>query len=368
MRAAFLLSFASLACACGMAHEGVDAGALPDASAPDAHVLPDAGTDARSTDAFVSLPDVAFADAWSCADGDLDGFADVLCGGDDCDDGDPTVVPGTMRCLSPTRTERCLAGAFVAEECDAATPECDARDGACVPERLACGDGVVHPSEACDDGEATGFCNAECQLNCDFSSMCPAGELCIEPEEVYGHCAPLIAGGLAHGERCSVSAECESAWCDPLQGRCSSACDGLSFPRCPAEGVCEVGGVGAFSLPWTPGAGLPYDGFWRCEYPCGRDADCGSGAVCTLVVHAEGGPLVIYSLCRERQGTGAPGSAPIGSPCDAVLGCDSNICIDGACTRTCIDDADCAAPLPHCVDHDLSSMFSTPHFGRVCDP
>ncbi len=106
-----------------------------------------------------------------CPDGDGDGYQDIACGGDDCDDADPDV--------SPAAAEDCLNG--VDDDCDGLVdfddPDCDGQ--------IVCGDGLVAGAEACDDGNIIDGdgCSADCQVEPD--SACLAGS---EPS-LCGHTA-----------------------------------------------------------------------------------------------------------------------------------------------------------------------------------
>jgi len=73
----------------------------------------------------------------TCVDADGDGYGDVACGGDDCDDSDPSLNPG--------EDEICDAG--IDNDCDPATDEDIDGDG----------DGQTICNQDCDDADAANF-------------------------------------------------------------------------------------------------------------------------------------------------------------------------------------------------------------------
>jgi hypothetical protein len=89
-----------------------------------------------------------------------------------------------------------------------------------------------------------------------------------------------------------------------------------------------------------------------CVVPCAHDADCPASSTCELVIDYPGGTAVFRGRCEPRAMGGALGDA-----CDTTMhGCASRSCVDSICTTTCVTDADCAPPLPHCVLRDLSGV------------
>ena len=123
-----------------------------------------------------------------------------------------------------------------------------------------CGNGVVEPGEACDDGLETAACNANCTLaacgdgtfnqlaeECEFDVNCNAGDIC------------------------NASCACETPPPPPICGNgvpeLGEACDeGGQTATCDADCTLPVCGDGELN----PGAGE------QCE----ADADCGAGELC----------------------------------------------------------------------------------------
>ncbi|MFK7989088.1 MAG: putative metal-binding motif-containing protein [Sandaracinaceae bacterium] len=120
-------------------------------------------------------------------DADGDGFEDTRCGGDDCDDSDPTVFPGA--------TEICDA-AGRDEDCDSATLA--GADGD------ADGDGAV--STACCNGEV---CGDDCD-DAARSTFPGAIESCDGRDEDWDRnpdetgAAPICPGGVCTAGRCDL--------------------------------------------------------------------------------------------------------------------------------------------------------------------
>ena len=132
--------------------------------------------DDTGTDADGSLDARAPSDtgAEPCVDRDGDGFGAASCGGGDCDDSDPGITPSFSECVARDRVLRCLGGVMEEVSCPPGAASCDARTGACAA--TACGDGVLHEGEACDDGNASDddVCSATCEdLPCAASRDCP---------------------------------------------------------------------------------------------------------------------------------------------------------------------------------------------------
>lgn len=317
---------------CGLAHAGgVDAGPSVDASAevPAIDTWAPDPPDARAPDSFV------------CPDRDGDGALDARCGGDDCDDSSPTVVPGATRCDTPTSFETCIAGSFSRTACGGATPDCDARTGACAAS--ACGDGVVHPDEQCDFASASFRCDDECRVRCSLQSDChqfAPGTTCGHFEGTLGHCAS--GGDVPVGASCVVDEECASGWCDAVQARCSMFCVDAD---CGPQAVCDH-----HAATWDPRP-MP-ESLPLCVHACARNADCPSSSVCALTAFYPMGPAIPSGRCYPPHGDGLLGEA-----CGAMAPCQSDSCLDGVCTRPCVDDSDCEGGAPHCVVRDISDQF-----------
>ena len=182
-----------------------------------------------------------------------------------------------------------------------------------------CGDGIVAPSEACDDGNATGGdgCSATCTVETGFQctgdpsvcmSTCGDGvvasdEACDDGNQVDGDgCSAACAietgftcagspsvctgicgdglirgaetcddGGTSSGDGCSATCTLEGGWdCsgEPTVCTCSvhadlSPAEGLKIPQLLTQDA-----TGSYS-----GCGLPLQYFWWCQSDC-CPSDC----------------------------------------------------------------------------------------------
>ncbi len=353
-------ALAILLAACSADHGVIDS----DAAATDAGTEPRA--DARVDAAVIRVDggtDAGF-DAFVCPDADGDGARDARCGGNDCDDADPTIGPSASVCTGPTRMRHCLGARVAEDDCMAPTPDCDARMGVCAA--TACGDGVVQPDEQCD---ATGGLCGDCLQYCWDNQGCAAvvgAPNCVQGPPMYdtGICAPSTPGGAPPGSNCTASNQCESSYCDPRGGRCSAYCD---YPCPAADGRAWCSRSQLYAA--TNFGEVPLPG--RCQYSCDTDADCHDGRRCTLVRMYATVPLtvldwMISATCVAPRG----GADPLGTPCSPDLTtCDSNNCAEGACTTTCLIDADCPPPFAHCAPFTryVSTHQAWPA-PRVCVP
>jgi len=225
-----------------------------------------------------------------CPDMDGDGFRDMACGGNDCNDRDRAINPGAV--------ESCASARDV--NCDGMTPMCPSNttcvNGLCAPQ---CVEGACPEGQTCVTGDggsayclptpcANVTCPAGqvcgprgCQDPCD-GARCPVGEVCRG-----GACVNPCAGTLCpprqhcEGGRCVPNCPCIActggATCNEGRGRCEAA--GCGRLMCPAESLVDCTGE-------TP----------RCIRPC-------EGVTC-----------------------------PIGSRCDAILGrCVADRCAGVSC-------------------------------------
>lgn len=350
MRRISIVAMALALLACSESHGLLDAGA-DDAARPDAPTPPDARDAAPP-------PDVGL-DAF-CADHDGDGFAEVACGGDDCDDMDPTLSPEAGPCVGPTSARRCVAGMIVDTTCEDATPSCDARTGACVARGEACGDGVLHAEEDCD---GTPDCDAFCRIYCIWSLNCPARlPFCADDEtRTHPHCVAGSPGGAPDGSPCVVASDCAGGWCDPDQGRCSVLCSGAfvcdpdpTVAWCGLDAYATFGGVETL---W-PAA---------CEFPCGAPSDCPADSACTVLYRYLLAGYLVTAACHPRVG-----GLGLGEACGVGTECTGGNCVAGRCTTPCRTDDDCATPMPHCLEHDYGvvAIPAVPlsQFPRICTP
>lgn len=379
MRARTSLALALLLLGCAQSHDTADSGAARDAGprdaaldagAPTIDAGPDAAIDDGGTDA-----DTGVDAGPPCLDGDGDGYSAFACGGEDCDDADPSVSPVAGPCTGPTTATRCVGGAAVEVECPTDAPLCDARTGVCAV--TACGDGVRHEGEVCDDGNdyALDGCDvvAGCQHGrCGDAGQCyPEAPYCVPfaplPSRGFptARCQPGLEGGLPLGARCDRDEDCVTSYCDARLMRCTVAC---------VAGDCAMPGPhrwcgSAINFTYGPLTDLP----WVCEFDCRTSEECAAGYVCGPVHVALPGGTYMGGSCRPPHGPIA-----FGQPCRWPSECATNLCLEGQCTSLCRVDADCGADLPRCAVHDFRvttpglsprpSSWGEDPFPRVCRP
>jgi hypothetical protein len=199
-----------------------------------------------------------------------------------------------------------------------------------------CGDGVVQPAEACDDGGESASCDVDCTIAAcgDTTVNATAGEGCDaggESAVCDDDCTPVACGdgttNQAAGEACDDGGE--SAACDV---DCTRAVCGDGAVNTTAGEVCDVGGESA---------------------AC--DADC------TTVVCGDGRTNVTAGETCDAAGV----SAACDVDCTAVT-CGDGVanaaageaCDDGGESATC--DADCSTA--RCGDATVNEMA-----GEECD-
>jgi cysteine-rich repeat protein len=258
----------------------------------------------------------------SCPDADEDGHRDARCGGDDCDDSDPRISPARAPCTSPTERTACEMTTRTTTACPAAMPSCDHRTHTCTTD--ACGDGVLHAGEECDDGNTVSFdgCSDTCVMEpCDDSTECPtwASSCSDHRDDGLTYCRPPIPTGGALGTRCELDTECASGWCDLTQGRCTARC--TDTDQCGSETYryCQT------PTGWNPPR--------RCTWGCRYHDDCGPGRACNLAPYSPGA----YTMCV----LGEP--SPFGEPCGTLRReCTGGVCVPlEGCTAACFGPDDC---------------------------
>jgi cysteine-rich repeat protein len=146
-----------------------------------------------------------------------------------------------------------------------------------------CGDGVVDPGEACDDGNDVDGdgCDSDCTLSCVVDADCDDGDVCNGPE------------------RCNASMH-----------RCQHGTHAPDLTECTLEGGDEGACVGG-----------------HCGAPCLLDYECDDGDVCNGI-----------ETCDTDLGFCRPGPA---EDCDDGERCTEDRCEPGVgCVHVVLHDAD----------------------------
>ena len=317
----------------------------PDTSSSEA----DASLDAWRTDPSgdAPMPDVPMTDApardggpdaYVCPDLDGDGETDAVCGGTDCDDTNGTLSSTTGPCGTATAIRRCVGGVLTDVECDGDTPYCDARVGECVAN--ACGDGVIHENELCDDVDDV-FCQA-CHQRCGSEAACATGQVCRQAFDDVGRESPVCVdedpAGAANGTMCGTNDQCRSTYCDESMNRCTSV---TSFETCSGPNMWVDPTIDSPSR-------VPSSGYPTCKYSCLHQDECGAGTSCAL--GRINGPRYMIATCMDVR----TGTTDLGGDCSADADCRSGVCVAARCTLVCREDGDCPGALPHCREVDLT--------------
>ena len=241
-----------------------------------------------------------------------------------------------------------------------------------------CGDGVIAPGEACDNGDNPGGYN-ECNPDCTRGEYCGDGTVQDEYEDcdnglnvdAYGttgcapncHAPPRCGDGEVQsqfGERCDAGENNVGGYgeCEPdcqrgprcgdgvLQDDWGEQCDDGNLdpgdgcsPICKLEGVC---GDGVRQADEACDDGVNDGGYGECAPGCVPGPNCGDGVTQPEFEDCDGGPnaTVAYGRC-------APGCV-LGPHCgDGLLQegyeeCDdAGTCSGGTVAGPCTSDDDC---------------------------
>nr|WP_276599419.1 hypothetical protein [Nannocystis sp. SCPEA4] len=224
-----------------------------------------------------------------------------------------------------------------------------------------CGNAVVDPGETCDDGEdcGAGVCNSDeytgekhCNAACNglYPGWCgdlsvQAPEACDEGEETQtcdADCTPVECGdgvlNAAAGETCDDGDDNSDAYDDsPDQVACNTACTGQA-PHCGDE-VCQEAnedttcgdctcGDGIVSAPETCDEGSATS---TCDADC-TAVECGDGQHNPAAGEScDDGNMIDNDECRNNCTTCGNGIPQPGEECD-----DGNAIDDDACSNECI--------------------------------
>lgn len=162
-------------------------------------------------------------------DADQDGFLDIQCGGQDCDDGNPQIKPGVNELCSDGKDNNCDGLIDCADSSCQTTPACS-----CIPGSI----------ETCDDKQDND-CDGLIDCNdpdCKGAPMCncePLETSCNDGKD--NNCDGLIDCG---DPQCFGQPACQK--CDPIETHCQDTtdddCDGLidcADPDCAADPACQ---------------------------------------------------------------------------------------------------------------------------------
>ena len=313
-------------------------------------------------------------------DVDNDGFIDTACGGDDCDDDDPTSKPAAMETLCEDAADN---------DCDLLVDEADSD---CAPQPETCTYHTdCYPWGIC--GLWTGTNQKVCSLPCAGDADCAPGQLCTKApgSAQVGFCQDLAPGLKGTGAACASSAECQTGLCE---GTCLGTC--MNEVHCPGAGMtcfatgdlaagqltamCGINaGIGTGQICGASPSGPTFDGAfcssghcdltspfgnYVCSTLCRGEGDCGAGQECNMVIlgMAPNGDSVPYDPQAQMATYDAitacysppfgTGNLPVGSVCQANTDCTSNKCLALApgnptkyCTGFCTHDNECPATM-----------------------
>jgi hypothetical protein len=254
---------------------------------------------------------------------------------------------------------------------DTADPDC------------ACGDGVIDPGEACDDGAANGTTECGCQLDCQYAT---SGTACGDPSadecdladtcDGAGSCDPnLEPDGTACGDplsdQCDNPDSCLSGVCEPNYEPAITVCDDGLFctltDTCDGNGLCE-GGTDSPCLPdetcQEPDTCIPPTG------------DCGNGVLDPGEACDEGAANGTTECdCQLNCQYATLGTAcgdPSDTECDAADSCDgSGACLDNLepIGTACGDPSDTECDAADSCDGSGTCLDNLEPIGTACgDP
>ena len=257
-------------------------------------------------------------DTGICVDADGDGHRDIACGGDDCDDTDPSVHPGAFEPCDATRDLDCAP--MLA--CPTGTG-CDASSGLCVPMCFegGCGPGFTCVGTLCVEDAcamlptpcaAGTICRSgACVDPCD-GAVCPRGQICRG-----GGCVDPCAG-----VRCPAMQVCIAA--DPGATQLCGpgcTCTDISVPLCPTTLACDAR-MGSPTLD-------------HCVDPGCETLTCAAGTVCTAGACVDACAGVVCPLGRRCAAGVCELDRCLSVRCPAGLICRDGECVDSCTGVTC---------------------------------
>lgn len=184
---------------------------------------------------------------------------------------------------------------------------------------------------------------------CTTSSACPSRAACNQASTTgtqgnpLTSCGPTNETGAELGQACASSTTCRSNNCDSSITQCTLFC--LEDNEC-------TGGTSCQRSTSTAGAN-------QCIRPCRTNADCTDlPSATTCVARASRDFSKLVSGCG-----GARGTTPFGQPPTSTNPCDSGVFSSSPtrspiCTRLCLTNADCGAPLPTCRTGEVTTELT----------
>ena len=244
------------------------------------------------------------------------------------------------------------ASATTADDLDTVGLVVPANDGV---EVVVCGDGNVHASEACDDGNLVDgdCCSATCTLEAD-GAVCDDGSACTDND--------VCSGGTCAGAAitCDDGNACTDDTCDPATGCASTnntaSCDDGS--ACTENDVCGGGTCAGTAISCDDSNGCTDD---TCNPATGcvstnNTASCDDGNACTqndtcaagacvsgTAVTCDDGNACTDDTCNPATGcvtTNNTASCDDGNACTQNDTCSAGSCVPGA-ALSCDDSNGC---------------------------
>ncbi len=192
-----------------------------------------------------------------CADNDQDGHAAVACGGDDCNDADPSVHPGALEVCDGKdndcngKTDDVTAAQLAAGNfCGSCALQCTGSEtcesGSCIDHKT-CTDACTAGQTKCQDGCTTVACVvASGPLDCNSwgsaTTTCPTGTGCN-----LGLCGP---GGTCGKPKPPCMSDDYGTFVNQFSCASTSFTDQQTLQYCNGGGVsCVPGGLGMDGCP-----------------------------------------------------------------------------------------------------------------------
>jgi len=309
----------------------------------------DAASSVDAGDATVSPADLGPPDLTGCSDSDGDGHRSSTCGGDDCDDSDPSRYPGA--------TEECDDDD---EDCNDATYGVDA-DADGFQSSLCC-NGADNCGPDCDDAlstvspTASEVCNAGVDDDCDGLADSADG-VCVP-------CAPGFTGmdgACADVDECATTGFCGvgAVACTNVTGTFVCTCATGYAPGAPTGGLCaNVNECAASVDPCGGGSCVDNAGSYVCTCPAGYRLAMTPVVTCVDV-----------DECGER--TDMCMDAPLVAVCANTSGdyacmCPAGYSGSGRGAAGCPDVDECATGTDDCDDPNAVCNNTPGTFGCGC--